>query len=70
MNQISKLFGGRPRNPAVVSQVDRVQQTGLEGEGTKRELLRRLATLRRATMTSELSTANVKRKTLGAGTVA
>jgi len=66
MDAISKLFGGKPRPPVRVSQ-PAAPVTGLETAGANDELLRRLAKLRRATIASELSAANVKRKVLGAG---
>lgn len=64
---LSKLFGDKPTRPTAVPTAQPV--TKERGDIAKDELLKRLATLRRASMTSDLSVANVKRKTLGAGSV-
>jgi len=66
-NVISSLFGKAPRAPRVMAAAAE-PVTRDQTEGTRDELLRRMAKLRRATLTSELSNPNIKRKTLGAGT--
>lgn len=63
-NTISKLFGGGPRYSPVVQTAQKVVTQ--PADAARGELLKRLATLRRATMTSELTTPSIKRKTLGA----
>jgi len=65
MNAMSNLFGGRPRAPSIVTQPVQVQQQS--ADIARDDLLKRLSKLRRATQTSELTTANVKRRILGAG---
>ena len=66
MDAISKLFGKTPRAPARVQQPAK-PVTQQETQGARDELLKRLAKLRRATVTSELTTPNIKRRQLGAG---
>lgn len=65
---LSKLFGSGGRPPAKELEPVRPQEQNAVIAGE--ETMKRLAKLRRATMTSELTTANVKRTTLGAGRVA
>uniref|UniRef100_A0A6H1ZQ03 Uncharacterized protein n=1 Tax=viral metagenome TaxID=1070528 RepID=A0A6H1ZQ03_9ZZZZ len=62
------LGGGGERSPMKAMQPTRVQTE--PAEIARNETLKRLAQLRRATMTSQLTEANVKRKTLGAGGLA
>ena len=63
---ISRLFGGKPKPPTRISQ-PATPVSGEETEGARDEVLRRLARLRRATLTSELSNPNIRRRQLGAG---
>ena len=65
---MSKLFGGGGRAPATVLEPVRPQTQN--ADIAREETLKRLAKLRRATLTAELSQANVKRTVLGAGRVA
>ena len=62
---LSGLFGKPPDTPAVTPPPTQI--TGKQTESTRDEVLRRLAKIRRATVTSELSSPNVKRKMMGAG---
>ena len=65
MNALSSLFGGKPRAPTMVQEPAKLQTQN--ADIARDDLLKRLSKLRRATQTSELTTANVKRRTLGAG---
>lgn len=64
----SNLFGKKPKQPQPPILTGKHLVIG-EKESTyaRDDLLRRLAKLRRATLTSELSNPNVRRKMLGAG---
>ena len=63
---LSGIFGKRPERPKVQSPpITRVDTQ--PAQQSKDDLLRRMSRLRRATVTSQLSEANVKRRTLGAG---
>ena len=66
MDVISKLFGGKPKAPDRVSQPGK-PITDTDVKGTRDDVLRRMAKLRRANVTSELTNPNVKRKVMGAG---
>ena len=64
-NTFRGWFGKRPSPPAAVTQTVQVDQKN--ADIARDDLLKRLSKLRRATQTSELTSANVKRRTLGAG---
>jgi hypothetical protein len=63
---LSSLFGGQPQMPKTVLTPQTVEKQ--QAEYSRDEVLARLAKLRRATLVSDLSQPNVKRKMLGAGT--
>jgi len=65
MNAISKIFGGRPSQPKPVTPAREISQQPAINERDR--ILKQFAKMRRATTTSELSQANVRRRTLGAG---
>ena len=58
------LFGRKPKIPTIDPKPIKVDQA--KSIRARDDLLARLAKMRRATMASELTTANVKRKVLGA----
>jgi hypothetical protein len=63
---VGKVFGGKPpRAPTAITPPVEVDQKN--ADIARDDLLKRLSKLRRATQTSELTAANVKRRTLGAG---
>ena len=62
---MSSLFGDRPKLPTIDPKPIPVH--GKQSIMARDQVLNRLARLRRATVTSELSNPSIKRKTLGAG---
>ena len=62
---MSSLFGSKPKMPNISPTPIPVNQRQSIMAGD--QVLARLAKLRRATVTSELSNPNIKRKVLGAG---
>lgn len=64
---MSGWFGRKQSAPQIVAQPTPVTQVKADIE--RDELLKRLAKLRRATLVSQLSQPNVKRRTLGAGAI-
>jgi len=59
------LFGGKPKIPNIDPRPIPVNQR--QSIRARDQVLNRLAKLRRATVTSELSNPSIKRKVLGAG---
>lgn len=64
-NIISNIFGKRPKNPVQITQPRQI--SGENADISADAIRERYAKLQRATMTSQLTEANLKRKTLGAG---
>ena len=62
---LSKVFGGKPQAPKPYTPVREISQSSAQSERDR--ILKQFSKMRRATMTSELSQANVRRRTLGAG---
>lgn len=62
----SGLFGGKPKTLKLVTQpepIEKIMQSNIADDAVRKELAKR----QRATMLSQLSQANIKRQTLGAG---
>lgn len=64
-NYISNIFGNKPKNPVVVTPPRQIN--GDNANISADAIREKYAKLQRATMVSQLTEANVKRKTLGAG---
>ena len=59
------LFGSKPKMPNIDPRL--IPVNAKQSISARDQLLNRLAKLRRATVTSELSNPSIKRKVLGAG---
>ena len=66
LGSISGMFGGKPDVPDVSPEPLKVDEK--QSYRARDQMLKKLAKLRRATLTSQLSDPNIKRKQLGAGT--
>ena len=63
---ISSLFGGKPKQPKLVTQpipIEKISQSNIEKDKVMRDLAKR----RRATVMNQLTQANIRKQTLGAG---